>query len=225
MVFEYKLIRSKRKTAAIYIREGGVEVRAPLKMPKSAIDEFIAAKEGWIRDKLAKSREQTERRAAFTLDYGDTVLYCGASYPIAAKEGHRAGFDGRSFYMPPDLTPEGIKAVCVRIYRMLAKQYLSERALYFAERMGAALGAVKISGAKTRWGSCSSQKNINFSWRLIMADGELIDYVVIHELAHIFEMNHSARFWQIVQSVLPDYQERKARLKELQYRLGGEDWE
>ena len=85
--------------------------------------------------------------------------------------------------------------------------------------------AVKINGAKTRWGSCSSKKSINFSWRLIKADDDVIDYVVVHELSHITEMNHSPNFWAIVENILLDYRERKVKLKRLQKRLSMENWE
>jgi len=222
---EYALTRSKRKTVAIYIKDGGVEVRAPLKMPKRDIDRFVASKEKWITDRLAKSREQADRREAFTLNYGDMVVYCGREYPIAAREGKHVGFDDAVFYIPPGLPPGRIKAACVIIYRMLAKRDLTIKALDFAERMGKKPAAVKITGAKTRWGSCSSKKSINFSWRLIMADDDVIDYVVVHELAHLTEMNHSDRFWAIVEGVLPDFRKRKKRLRELQKRLAAEDWE
>jgi predicted metal-dependent hydrolase len=84
MRIDYTLIRSKRKTAALYIRGGGVEVRAPAKMPKRDIDKFVASKEKWIADKLQRAREQAEYREAFSLDYGDTVTYRGKPYPIAA---------------------------------------------------------------------------------------------------------------------------------------------
>ena len=127
--------------------------------------------------------------------------------------------------MPPGLTPEQIKYGCVQIYRMIAKRELTTRTLDYAKRIAATPAAVKISNAKTRWGSCSARKCINYSWRLIMADDDVIDYVVVHELAHIIEMNHSKRFWTIVESILPDYKVRKPRLRELQLRLGGEDWE
>ncbi|MCL2342290.1 MAG: M48 family metallopeptidase, partial [Firmicutes bacterium] len=100
-----------------------------------------------------------------------------------------------------------------------------EKTAAFAEQMGLKPRAVKINSAKTRWGSCSALKNLNFSWRLAMADDGVIDYVVVHELAHLREMNHSARFWAIVAGVLPDYRERQKRLKALQKRLGNEDWE
>jgi hypothetical protein len=85
--------------------------------------------------------------------------------------------------------------------------------------------AVKINSAKTRWGSCSNKKSLNFSWRLIMADDDVIDYVVVHELAHLREMNHSPRFWAVVEAVLPDYRERKLKLRALQAKLNREDWE
>jgi len=221
----YTVTRSKRKTIAIYIRNGGAEVRAPLKMLNSEIDKFVASKEKWIKSKLALSHERTEQRDNFTLNYGDTVTYRGRRYPIAAKNGSRAGIDDERFYMPPGLTAKQIKSACVQIYRILAKRNLIEKTLDFAKRMSVMPTAIKINSAKSRWGSCSSKKSLNFSWRLIMADNDVIDYVVVHELAHITEMNHSARFWAIIASVLPDYKERQKRLKELQRRLNGEDWE
>ncbi|MDR2568929.1 MAG: M48 family metallopeptidase, partial [Oscillospiraceae bacterium] len=75
------------------------------------------------------------------------------------------------------------------------------------------------------WGSCSAKKSLNFSWRLIMADEDVIDYVVVHELAHLIEMNHSVRFWAVVERVLPDYRERQKWLRELQRKLNVEDWD
>ncbi|MDR3288722.1 MAG: M48 family metallopeptidase, partial [Peptococcaceae bacterium] len=221
----YTLTRSKRKTIALYIRDGGLEVRAPLKMAKREIDRFIASNEKWIADRLAKSRVQTEQRRTFRLSYGDTVTLRGAAYPLVAQAGTQAGFDGERLYLPPNLAPEQIKAVCVHIYRQLAKPYLTARAAYFAGQMNVTPSAVRISGAKTQWGSCSARRSLNFSWRLILADDGVIDYVVVHELAHLTEMNHSARFWAIVENVLPDYRARQAVLRELQKRLDGENWD
>jgi len=202
-----------------------MEVRAPLRMPKREIDGFVKSKEKWIRTKLAKSRQQAEEREAFFLDYGGTVFYRGREYQIAAREGNRAGFDGSEFFVPPGLAPEQIKANCIKIYRMLAKRDLDTRTLAFAALMGVNPSAVRINNAKTRWGSCSTKKNINFSWRLIMADDDVIDYVVVHELAHLTEMNHSPRFWAVVERVLPDFNARRKRLHELQKRLAAENWE
>ena len=220
----YTLTRSKRKTVALYIRDGGAEVRAPLKMPKRDIDRFVASKENWIADKLSQSRERAERREAFALNYGDAVTLRGTEHAITARNGTRAGFDGEVFYLPPNLGPEQIKAGCVQIYRHLAKKHLTGRAAFYAGQMGVTPAAVKINGAKARWGSCSTKRSVNFSWRLMMADDGVIDYVVVHELAHLSEMNHSARFWAIAESVLPDCREREKRLKALNKRLASEDW-
>ncbi|MDR3277888.1 MAG: M48 family metallopeptidase [Oscillospiraceae bacterium] len=221
---DYQLIRSKRKTIALYVRDGAVELRAPLNAPKAEIDTFIASKEKWIIGRLTQSRERIERREAFRLSYGGTVTYRAKEHLIAAKDGDRLGFDYERFYMPPNLTPAQIKNACIQIYKMLAKRDLTETTFAFAKRMGVMPAAVKITGAAARWGSCSGKGSINFSWRLIMADDDVIDYVVVHELAHITEMNHSAAFWRIVDDILPDRKQRQARLNELQKRLGGEDW-
>jgi predicted metal-dependent hydrolase len=221
----YTLTRQKRKTIALYIRNGVVEVRAPLKAAKSVLDEFVRSKEKWIADKLAQANERREQRDAFSLNYGDKVLYLGKEYPVAAGLDGKTGFNGEQFNVPPDLDSGQIKHACVQVYRMLARREIAEKVESFANRMGVTQGAVKINGAKSRWGSCSGKKSLNFSWRLIMADDEVVDYVVVHELAHITEMNHSQRFWDIVAAVLPDYPERRKRLKALQKRLSAEDWE
>ena len=223
-MIEYTLNRSKRKTLALYIRDGKVEVRAPLKIPVKNIEKFILSKEKWISDKVRKAIEQTRQRESFTLSYGDTVLYCGTLYPIITKTGNSIGFDDTGFYMPPGYTSDEIKQACVRIYRMLAYRDLNERVTEFSQMMSVSPNAVKINSASTRWGSCSAKKSINFSWRLIMADDDVIDYVVVHELAHLLELNHSDKFWSIVRNILPDYKDRQRRLRELQRRLNCEDW-
>ena len=95
-----------------------------------------------------------------------------------------------------------------------AKRIFPERTAYFALRMGVDYGRITIREQKTRWGSCSSKGNLNFNWKLLLLDPELLDYVVVHELAHRREMNHSKNFWKIVEAELPDYRERRRRLKE-----------
>ncbi|MCL2125126.1 MAG: M48 family metallopeptidase [Oscillospiraceae bacterium] len=223
-IIEYDLVRSKRKTTALYIRDGRVEVRAPLKLPKSIIDRFVMSKQKWIEEKLAITNEVLAQRESFALDYGSQITYRGRQYPIAAKEGNRIGFGDDSFYMPPELPPESIKRICIEIYRLLARRDLTNRTIEIAEIMSANPSSVKITNARTQWGSCTSKGSINYSWRLIIADDELIDYIIVHELAHLTEMNHSERFWDIVQRHVPDYSERRTRLNALQHKLAGEDW-
>jgi len=221
----YTLIRSKRKTLALYIRNGDIEVRAPLRMSKREIEKFITSKQKWILDNIKQYNQRENQRDSFSLDYSDYVLCRGKQFLITVKTGSRVSFDDERFYIPEGLTPDEIKQACVKVYRKIAKQELTDRTHGFSKLLSVTPADVKINSAKSRWGSCSAKKSINYSWRLIMADDEVIDYVVVHELAHIIELNHSKRFWAIVESILPDYKERKKRLKELQNRLGGEDWD
>jgi len=223
---EYKLTRTKRKTIAIYIRDGFVEVRAPYKKSISEINRFVKLKEKWIADHLADKNEQIKQRESFTLTYGDKVQFLGKSFPIKGKPGDMAGFDVLSFYMPPDLSPEDIMYFCRTTYRKLAESYLVDRTYDLIDEMEMDVNpsAIKITNARASWGSCTSWKNINFAWRLVMADADVIDYVIVHELAHMIEPNHSKRFWAVVESYIPDYKERKARLKALERKLSFEDW-
>jgi len=220
----YNLIRSKRKTLSLQIKDGQLIVRAPLRLPKADIDRFVVSKRGWITDKLAQSQERLWQQEAFGLTYGSTVLYRGREHTIVAKEGNEMGIDGNTFYMPPDMSSDEITDACKRLYRHLAKVHIKKRVADISQHMGVTPSTVRITSAKTRWGSCSSKKSVNFSWFLIMADDATIDYVIVHELAHLTEMNHSKRFWAIVEGVMPDYHQHRDSLKNLQQRLATENW-
>lgn len=106
--------------------------------------------------------------------------------------------------------------------RERAKSVLAQRTAYFARQIGVTYGRITVRDQKTRWGSCSQTGNLNFNFRLILAPSEVLDYVVVHELCHRRQMNHSAQFWQEVAQVLPDYRKRKAWLTENGWRLMGE---
>ena len=224
-MMNYTLKRKKRKSIAIHVNSNGVEVRAPFRMSQREINEFVTSKEKWITDKLMIIEELAVRRDAFTLNYGDMLLYRGIRYPILGTNSRQSVPENTVFLIPQDLPPGNIKTACIRIYRELAMRDLTARTFEYTGRMNVAPATIKVSGAKKRWGSCSTNKNINFSWRLIMADDEMIDYVIVHELAHLIELNHSAQFWAIVEGVLPDYRDRKARLRALRKRIAAENWD
>lgn len=109
----------------------------------------------------------------------------------------------------PKITPES-----EREFRRLAKEKIPKKVALFAEQVGVDYGKITIKDTKSRWGSCSYQGNLNFCWRLILAPEEVLDYIVVHELCHRLEMNHSARFWAEVKRVLPEYEKGKEWLKE-----------
>ena len=225
-MIDYTITRSRRKTIAIYItKDAAVEVRAPLGIRKDEIHCFLMSKQEWIKKHLHSRRESLKNKSDFSLSYGDIVCMQGAEYPINPSSGNSIGFDGKCFYLPPGLPSEEIRRGVIEIYIEAAKKVLTHKTVKYSKIMSVTPRAIKVNGAKTRWGSCSGKDSINFSWRLIMADDGVIDYVVVHELAHIIEHNHSPRFWAVVTSILPDYKIRQKRLKELQQRLSAEDWD
>jgi predicted metal-dependent hydrolase len=226
MEVKYKIIRSKRKSIAIYItKDAAVEIRAPFGVSASDINAVVSGKKTWIEKQLEAHEKIKAQKQNFKLDYGDMVLYRGKEYPVKAKAGNLVGFDGSSFYMPDSLNYIQIRDAMIQIYKLLAKNVLTDKIGEFSKKMSLTPIAVKINSAKTRWGSCSGKNSINFSWRLILASDDVIDCVVVHELAHIKEHNHSDRFWAVVEKVLPDYIQREEKLKKLQMRLSGEVWD
>ena len=221
---QYTLVRSARKTIAICIRPNGdVEVRAPQRTPARAIEDFVRSKAQWIAEKRSMMLERDKKRSRFALDYNSRLLVLGEEWGIRTG---RTGYDlsRRQMLIPNNLNPDEIKSACERGYRKLARDFLPARIERYAARMDVTPANIRISGATTRWGSCSGKGSLNFSWRLMMAPGEVIDYVVVHELAHLREMNHSPRFWAIVTDTMPEYQVHRTALKRLQARLAEEDW-
>jgi predicted metal-dependent hydrolase len=116
--------------------------------------------------------------------------------------------------VPEEQRPQVLKAAIEKWYRAEAARQLPPRVHELARRDGLTFRRIFIKGQKTRWGSCSSLGNLNFNWRLMMCPPEVIDYIIIHELCHLREMNHSPRFWKLVEERCPDYKERKAWLKQ-----------
>jgi predicted metal-dependent hydrolase len=144
---------------------------------------------------------------------GSTFLYLGKAYPLTLVEHQRPAlvFD-RHFYLDRSNLPRA-QAVFTAWYREQARGVLEQRVAWCARQYGLAAKGVRITSARTRWGSCSSRGTLNFTWRLVMAPLEIIDYVVIHELAHLKEKNHSPAFWQLVERMLPDFRWRRDWLK------------
>ncbi|MDD6514162.1 M48 family metallopeptidase [Bariatricus sp. HCP28S3_E4] len=101
-----------------------------------------------------------------------------------------------------------------RLYRDKAREIFEQKVSYYAQMMGVSYGRIAIRDQKTRWGSCSGEGNLNFNWRLIFAPAGVLDYVVVHELAHRKEMNHSPRFWKVVEDTMPEYRKYQKWLKE-----------
>lgn len=223
---EYKITRASRKTAAIYVHEdGSIEVRCPRNFPARDIEKFVAANRNSLEEKALFMKERALRKNSFSVAPGDRLRFLGYQYPLEQVRLSKAGFDGKIFYVPEDMDADTIKPCVIKVYKRLAEKLLKNKTLDYAKTMRMNPLNVKINSAKTRWGSCSGKNSINYSWRLIMADERCIDYVIIHELAHISEHNHSDKFWAIVQKYMPDYKMQEKRLKELQKKIAEENWD
>jgi predicted metal-dependent hydrolase len=223
-MIDYTLIRERRKSVSLRItKDATVEVRAPLTRDKKEIDGFVASKERWIIEKLALARAHLAAREDFAPEYGGSAPMLGRACAIVAGEVKRAKLDGYAIIMPPNLDVAGIKSALIALYREVAAERTADAISRFAPVMGVQATAVHITSAERRWGSCSGRNSISFAWRLAMAPQTALDYVVVHELAHILQHNHSPQFWAIVAQVFPDYAARKKQLADTQYKVAGFD--
>ncbi|GAA5818755.1 MAG: M48 family metallopeptidase [Methanobrevibacter sp. CfCl-M3] len=223
---EYEIIRSKRKTLAICInKDGSIKIRSPLNLSDLEIEKFVNSKEKWITEHIDKVSKDYKVRKDFKLNFGDTVKLKGEDVPIIPIKGKYARFKDNKFYVFKKCDSEQIKQNIIQLYKRIAKFHIGGRINYFIEKTGLIPSNFKITNAKTRWGSCSGKNSINFSWRLMMASDDLIDYVIVHELCHIKEHNHSEKFWKEVENIIPNYKESKIKLRELEKRLNKEDWD
>jgi predicted metal-dependent hydrolase len=207
-----QLIRSHRRTIALIVQpDGRVVVRAPLRMPEGQILEFVESHTDWVRRRQAEARLNAPPRPKEYVP-GEFFPYLGRSYPLTIVERQRPALrfaDG--FYLARAARPRAERAF-IRWYKARALELISERAALYAGQFGLAHQGIRITSARTRWGSCSPEGRLNFTWRLILAPLPVVDYVVIHELAHLKVKSHSRRFWKKVESMMPDYRSHVAWL-------------
>ena len=199
-----ELIRSRRKTIALIVtRDGKLVVRAPLRTSRADIDAIVTKKSDWIRTRQA---EMMARPKTPVLDFKDgaSFPYLGKPHPlqISAHGPLRPALRNGIFLLSADSIPQA-KSHFLAWYKRQARIVLAERVKFHASRLGLAPGSLRISSARTRWGSCSARGTLSFTWRLVLAPLEVIDYVVVHELVHLEIKNHSRVFWQRVQAAYP----------------------
>jgi predicted metal-dependent hydrolase len=208
-----QLIRSKRRTIAIIVhRDGKVIVRAPLKAPEALIRAFIESKSGWIAEKKAEAAQHV-RLPVKTFTGGEKFLLLGREIPLRVVPGQKTALTLQEDFILNQTAQPKARAVFEKWYQAKAREVLTERVQLYARQFGLRYTKIRISSARTRWGSCSSRGTLSFTWRLVMAPLDVVDYVVIHELAHIKVKNHSPFFWAEVAKMQPDYKRRLTWLK------------
>lgn len=196
---------------------GGLEVVVPRRMPLAGLDEIIIRREGWIRKHMDAAGSTPAPPPAQVYTDGVMLPYLGGRYRLTVKHtGARRAkvrLSGGSIVVPvAESSSAAIKTAVTGWYREMAGRHIRGRV--DALKRGHSPGRITIKDQKTRWGSCSTAGNLNFSWRLVMAPPEVVDYIVIHELAHLERPDHSKAFWRKVESRCPEYRERVDWLKQ-----------
>jgi predicted metal-dependent hydrolase len=221
-MFNYHLERSIRRTLSIQIKpDSTILVKAPLFLPQSEIDKFINSKSLWIEKSLKKISKQATRNLSaikHTYQEGDKFLYLGTEYPLQVSDVYKQKLlFNEAFIIPSAIAKRSKKAVKTLItswYKKRAKDLLAQRLMIYSSNNSLPYEEFRLTSAKTRWGVCTSHNNIRLNWKLIMAPLDVLDYVVVHELCHTVNHNHSKAFWLSVENILPDHKLKKKWLKE-----------
>jgi predicted metal-dependent hydrolase len=214
---KYSLVRSHRKTASIYIeRDGQVSILVPDKLTDRQVEALVESKRKWIYKSLAEWQDLNARRVHRDYVNGEGFLYLGRSYrlklvsdlaePLMLKDGYFCLRTNNGSVPDAD-------AAFKAFYRAKGAVRIPPRVAYYQAKMDVEPKAVKLLDLKHRWASCSPGGNLNFNWKCMMAPLTILDYIVVHELTHLIYPNHTKAFWNEVDKVMPDFQERKEWLR------------
>jgi predicted metal-dependent hydrolase len=210
------IIRTKRRSIALQVNEHAeVVVRAPRWVARKYIDAFVRSHQTWIVEQQSQKRAQKKIQRRYV--DGEIFLFLGDELQLKRDNGKNVRLRDKVLLLGKEVKDPGYQVE--KWYRAQARIYLTNLCESLAKEYGDEFAAVRITGAKTRWGSCSSKKNLSFSWRLMMAPEEVVRYVVIHELTHLRHMDHSKAFWECVQLRCPNYIRSKKWLNDNAERL------
>lgn len=194
-------------------------VRAPFKASISYIEEIVNKKSHWIEKKTKQAIEKAKLKSAKRFIEGERFLYLGDFYTlcIGKPNSGKLCFEGK--FILPKVSSDRARELFISWYKAQAKRIIKERVRLYSKQINAVYRKIRITNAKRRWGSCSQKGDLNFSWRIIMAPLEVLDYLVVHEMAHLLESNHSRRFWERVAAYYPEYKMPRSWLKEKGFSL------
>jgi predicted metal-dependent hydrolase len=215
--------KGKRGKLRIGFEQGKVWIETPSGQLNERGTVFLKEKSRWIkRNFLIQQRRNAAQEYLLNHAAHETRLF-GKPTPVRFETGPELYFRYNDEQLNITLTPEHAnrRARCtVAVLKKLAVHYLERRVAYWAQVCKLEVNDLRIKSHRSKWGSCSTRRNINLNWYLILADKPLIDYVIVHELMHLREMNHGERFWAHVAEVMPDYQDRIAQLRQQEWVIG-----
>ena len=226
----YALRRARRGSIGFVVSAEGLQVNAPRWVSLQNIDSAVQAKAGWIVRKLQEQRDRARRVDTARIEWrdGTSLPFLGETVTIVLDPrvaGAVLNADAQALPgvprlmlhvgLPQTAEPEQIRDSVQSWLQRQALRIFTDRCKHFADTLGVRMTRLSLSSAQTRWGSASADGSIRLNWRLVHFGLQVIDYVVAHELAHLREMNHSAAFWDVVRSVVPDYQVLRNTLKDV----------
>jgi len=221
----YHIRRSPRaKHVRLEIRSGtGLSVIVPGSYDVGKLPDLIRRKQGWVLDKLARLEAEPAPSAGMAPRSGLKLPYLGRSLKVVECRGPGSDatvkLERGRLVVDLGTSAVGLSVAVEAWYRWQAGGLMRRRAAELGAEMGLAYNRLTVRGQKTRWGSCSQKGNLSFNWRLLMAPQPVIDYVIVHELAHLKEMNHSKRFWDLVAAHCPGWRRHRKWLKDHQAEL------
>ncbi len=213
-IVDYRLIRSSRRTLGMTIDQRGLRVGASPRTSLADIERFLRHNAVWVLKKLDEWHGHGTARHLAICD-GAVIPVLGEDCVVRVESGaNRIRWSGRTLVLLARADAD-LRQLVRRALRARALDLFVQRAAHYAALLHRPLPRVALSNAHTRWGSCSEKTGIRISWRLIHAPPRLLDYVVAHEMAHLVEMNHSPRFWAVVERLCPDYRAARDELRRL----------
>ncbi|MGJ7510530.1 M48 family metallopeptidase [Variovorax sp. GT1P44] len=225
----YEFTRGKRRTIGFVVGAEGLSVRAPRWVALRDVDAAVLEKSSWILRKLTETQQRHERLEAARIEWKDGVAFPFLGQTVTVRLDPHHAFDGIGAVLDAgtetgtrilrlalanNATPAQIRDAAQAWLMRQARRIFMERLDHFAPRLGVKWKKLSLSNASTRWGSASADGAIRLHWRLVHFRMSVIDYVVAHELSHLRVMDHSARFWETVESVMPDYELLRKQLKD-----------
>ncbi len=215
----YTLKRSsKRRTIGLRIDDGGLTVAVPLRASEKWLHSVLQEKAAWIVEKLAEW--EAKKPEPVRWQDGEAVNFLGEAltlHVVSSLFEAPPMLQGRRLYVhvADSMNEAAIEQSVTRWQQQEASRLFRERVAHYAPVLGVSPSEVKLSSARTQWGSCTVRGTVHLNWQLIKLPLRLIDYVVVHELSHLIEMNHSAAFWDVVKSACPDFRKRRNELRRI----------
>lgn len=216
----YRFERSRRKSIGFTVGPEGLAVRAPNWVPLRDVDAAVQEKAAWILAKLQQMRERARQPMAPVPEWvhGADVPYLGGTVRLCVVARGQLpavpeGVEPLPLSLPPGASATQVREAAEVWFRKKARHLFEERLTHFAPQLGVQWRRLSLSSARTRWGSARTDGHIRLNWRLVHLPLAQIDYVVVHELAHLRVMDHSPRFWDTVGEVMPDWRERRRQLR------------